>query len=243
MKPININCDLAEGYKYDSQIMPLISSCNIACGGHYGTERSIKKAIQQAQQHQVKIGAHPSFPDKENFGRKLMNLSSKELRLSLSAQLHHFRELCQDENADWHHIKFHGALYNHLAKNKNLAKLCFEVIEDLNREVVVFTLPESELLNFKSDKIKYWVEGFADRTYADDFSLTPRKFSNAMHDTSKAIFNQVLNLAEAKIISTSGKIKKQTIDTICLHSDSKLTLNHLEYLHEQLPKFGYEIER
>ncbi|QSS97277.1 LamB/YcsF family protein [Psychroflexus sp. ALD_RP9] len=243
MKHININCDLAEGYKYDSQIMPLISSCNIACGGHYGNDISIQNAIQQAQQHQVKIGAHPSFPDKENFGRKFMNLKPKELTHSLNLQLKNFKRICQNENADWHHIKFHGALYNQLAKDKHLAELCFEVIEDLNREVVVFTLPESELLNFKSDKVKYWIEGFADRTYTDDFSLTPRKFSNAMLHTSKEILHQTLSLAEAKIISTSGKIKQQTINTICLHSDSKLTLNHLEYLHEQLPKFDYEIER
>ena len=118
---IDINCDLGEGIDNEHLLMPYISSCNIACGGHFGNEQTIDKTIQLAIANQVKIGAHPSFPDKENFGRKIMEISDKELEKSLQSQLELFCNRLQKATAKLHHIKPHGALYNLIAINEQAA--------------------------------------------------------------------------------------------------------------------------
>ena len=129
MRPIDINCDLGEGIGNDAEIMPYINSCNIACGGHFGDLQTIKETILLAQKYAVKVGAHPSFPDKENFGRKLMTLSDNDLMDSISQQIKLFHQACNETGARMHHVKLHGALYNLAAKDSHIAELVIQAFK------------------------------------------------------------------------------------------------------------------
>ena len=126
---IDINCDLGEGFNNEHIIMPLISSCNISCGAHAGSLEIIDKVIQLALKHKVKIGAHPSFPDRENFGRKVLDISNCDLQKSLENQLAIFKERAQLQNANIHHVKPHGALYNLIAVNREKASVVIAAIQ------------------------------------------------------------------------------------------------------------------
>ncbi|MEX2350146.1 MAG: LamB/YcsF family protein, partial [Flavobacteriaceae bacterium] len=110
-KAIDINADLGEGCGFDNRIMPLISSCNIACGGHFGDEDSITEALQLAKKHKVKVGAHPSYPDRENFGRKILKISKEKLKDSLLTQLRLIQSICDKNEIELNHVILHGALY------------------------------------------------------------------------------------------------------------------------------------
>ena len=121
-RTIDINCDVGEGVGNEEALFPLISSCNIACGGHAGSKESIVFCLELAKKYNVKVGAHPSYPDKENFGRVSMNLSDDELILGIKQQMQLFMSLCSQMNVELHHIKPHGALYNDIAKDEHLAK-------------------------------------------------------------------------------------------------------------------------
>ena len=125
---IDINADLGEGSPYDAILMPLISSCSIACGGHFGNEKTMRAAVQLAKKHKVKIGAHPSFPDMENFGRKVLPMTANELSESVFHQLNSFLSVCESEEVFVHHIKLHGALYNYAAIDAPTADAVLEGI-------------------------------------------------------------------------------------------------------------------
>ena len=131
MKNIDINCDVGEGVGNEHLLMPFISSCNIACGGHFGDINSIDKTIQLAIENKVKIGAHPSFPDTENFGRKLMQISDNNFKMSIQNQLDLFSERLSLYDGKLHHVKPHGALYNAIAVDEKLAKLFVKTIKKL----------------------------------------------------------------------------------------------------------------
>ena len=135
---IDINCDVGEGIENEHLLMPHISSCNIACGGHFGDEISIDKTIQLAIKNNVLIGAHPSFPDKENFGRKVMNLSKEQLQKSIENQLELFQNRLNFVGQKLHHIKPHGALYNLIAVDKNVAKTFLKAIEKYRKEAFLY---------------------------------------------------------------------------------------------------------
>ena len=126
---IDINCDVGEGFDNEEQLFRYISSCNIACGAHAGSLEVIDKTIELAVKNKVKIGAHPSYPDKENFGRKVMPISDEELRLSISNQIDLMQERVGKQQQQLHHIKPHGALYNELAKNEKLATLFVSILK------------------------------------------------------------------------------------------------------------------
>ncbi|MFN2260943.1 MAG: LamB/YcsF family protein, partial [Psychroflexus sp.] len=153
MDSIDLNCDLAEGGDFDAQIMPLISSCNIACGGHFGDFESVLKAVQLAKESNTKIGAHPSYPDFENFGRKSIKMPLTELKSNLHKQINLVQKACDKVGVELHHIKPHGALYNDLKINKNIAEIVFEVAKEREKKLVVFSSPNSEILNFEDENI------------------------------------------------------------------------------------------
>ena len=134
---IDINCDVGEGVANEPLLMPFISSCNIACGGHFGNVETIDKTIQLAIKNKVLIGAHPSFPDKENFGRKFLDISHRELQKSLEKQLDICIERLSFYNQKLHHIKPHGALYNLIALNEKYAKTFINSIHTYSKDIFV----------------------------------------------------------------------------------------------------------
>ncbi len=217
---IDLNCDLGEGYE-DSAIMPYISSCNIACGGHTGDNESVKRAINLAIENEVAIGAHPSYPDEENFGRASIEIDAEELLSSLHEQVRLVHNTCRSVGASMHHIKPHGALYNDLANDPALAD---KIIASLSREfphAQLYLLAESKATEVALNlgvEVKH--EVFADRVYQNKTSLRSRIHSDAVMSDAKSILNQISHLLSNKVIDHSGNLHIIQANSLCLHSDT-----------------------
>lgn len=240
---IDINCDVGEGFENEHLIMPYISSCNIACGGHFGDKISMDKTIGLAIKHNVKIGAHPSFPDKANFGRRLMQISDDDLRNSIQNQLAVFLERLAIFDAKLHHIKPHGALYNAIAKDEDLAVLFIEITEKYLKDVFLYVPYQSKIeeIALRNDiKIKY--EAFADRNYNGDLTLISRNNPKALLVDEKEVLNHVLFMVKHQKVKTmSGVIKELKAETFCVHSDTKNALDIVKYLYQNLEKEGFKV--
>lgn len=231
---IDINCDLAEGGNQDADIMPHISSCNIACGGHFGNMSTVEKAVQLAKKNKVKIGAHPSYPDFENFGRQKINISSQKLKDSLKEQIQLVINSCNKNKVNLHHIKAHGALYNAMENDDKLCQIFFEVLQEIDQKLIVFVSPKSKLRVYKSSLIKYWIEGFGDRTYQDDLSLTSRSENDALLTKPEDVLNQILVQKRAYIVTQNNRKITHKFDTICLHSDTPNAFEIIKYISSNL---------
>jgi UPF0271 protein len=231
MKYIDFNCDVGEGVENEHLLMPYISCCSIACGGHFGDEKSIDETIQLAIENKVKIGAHPSFPDKENFGRKMMSISDDELHKSIIFQLDIFLERLHRKNAKLHHIKAHGALYHLIAKDKKAATVFVNAIKKYVEKAYLYVPYNSEIEKVAVENninIKY--EAFADRNYNNDLSLVSRTKSNAIISNPSEVYEHVLNMIQNDCVKTvSNSLIKIKADTFCIHGDNQ---NALEILQE-----------
>ncbi|AUC80289.1 lactam utilization protein LamB [Nonlabens sp. MB-3u-79] len=240
MKSIDINCDLGEGMATDKHIMSFISSCNIACGGHYGDEKSVRTALQLALSHGVKAGAHPSFEDKENFGRVFMDVSRSRFRESVTQQMHLFTQTAQQVGVELHHIKMHGALYHATAYREDFSDWLVEWMKDFYSETVLY-VPPGSLLEKKcvKNKIPYMREAFADRYYDTQGKLVARSMPNALITDYKVAAQQIAVLVkEQKVTSIEGVSNRLEADTICLHGDNLGLTTSLEYLVKELKTKG-----
>jgi len=235
-KYIDLNADLGEGMGNDARLMPYLSSCNIACGGHFGDEESVRNAIRLAKAQGVKIGAHPSFPDKINFGRTTIEITPDELRRSLIEQIGMFLEVAAYESVTVNHIKSHGALYNLAAEDKKTAELICSVINYFEHGLKIYAPRDSEMASAAvRSGIKVVYEAFADRVYNDDLSLVSRSKPNALIIEPRKVFEQVKHLAKSvKVITVNGIEKRLEADTFCLHGDSENAVEILRYLDRNL---------
>lgn len=244
MRKVQLNCDLGEGGKYDHKIMPLISSCNIACGGHFGDESSIAETIDLAKRHRVLIGAHPSYPDVQNFGRKSLNLNHEDLKESLTSQLKLFFDVLVQKNQSIHHIKPHGALYHDSAKNNDLAELFLEVVHQFTKDIVIYTAPNSILHEFSNSNYRIYSEVFADRAYDQNADLMSRTKPNAVLNDKKQVSEQVLNFVLHQKVKVQNKDWISiNFDTICFHSDSPNAVENLALVNQILHKHNIQIEK
>lgn len=232
---LDINSDLGEGGGFDSQLMKWINSCNIACGGHIGDENSMERAVEQALENEVKIGAHPAYPDKENFGRQSIQISAGDLRDSLDEQLQNFSAILNRKNAGLHHIKPHGALYNDLKTEASKAEILVGFLEKNYPENILYVPPESEVEKIAQNRINTWTEGFADRNYNGDLSLVSRQKENAVITDENAVLERMKLLQnEGKIKTISGNEISVNFDTICVHGDTENALNLVKQIAETL---------
>ena len=233
---IDINCDVGEGIAIEHLLMPYITSCNIACGGHFGDENSMDTTILLALKNNVLIGAHPSFPDTENFGRKWIKISDEELQKSIENQLDIFLERMKIQKAKLHHIKPHGALYNAIAVDENLANLFVNTILKYMDNVFLYVPYQSvieEVAKKNNIRIKY--EAFADRNYNDDLTLVNRSHANALITDKELVFQHVSKMVfEGKVNTISGDEKHIKSDTFCVHSDTENALEIVEYLSQKM---------
>jgi 5-oxoprolinase (ATP-hydrolysing) subunit A len=223
MASIDINCDMGEGMATDSLIMPYVTSANIACGYHAGGEAIIKQTIDLCLQHGVKIGAHPSFKDKENFGRKELPLSLDEIYALIIQQLVKIDLIAKQKGTKVHHVKPHGALYNLSAKDAAIAKTIATAVKDFDESLVLYGLSGSySIWEAKAIGLHTASEVFADRTYQDDGSLTPRSHQDALIQNVDEAVQQVMQMINEKTITTvSGKQIPIEAETVCIHGDSK----------------------
>ena len=235
---VDFNCDVGEGVNNEALLFPFISSCNVACGGHVGNEASMNETIQRAISHNVKVGAHPSYPDTKNFGRKVMDISASELRNSIREQLTTFQKISTKLGATVFHIKPHGALYNQMAKDADLAYLFLEVIKESGLPQRIYASFGSEIARLAEKRgVDVLYEAFADRNYLDDGSLVPRKLEDALISEPSQVLKHVLTMVKnGEVITLSGKRIKIKADTICVHGDTPTALEILQYLSSELPK-------
>lgn len=236
MNKIDINCDVGEGVGNEHDLMPYIQSCNIACGGHAGNEFLMKEVVALAIKHKVKIGAHPSYPDIENFGRRSIKISKNELSETILHQIDTLHKVVVDGGGRLNHIKAHGALYNDLAVNEALSIDFLNIIEAYKKELKLF-VPFGSVIAKVAVKNGFTVvyEAFADRNYNDDLSLVSRKDKNAVITDPRIMLEHVLEVKNNGSITTiSGKQMPIKANTFCLHSDTENIIESIKYLVQNL---------
>ena len=234
---IDINCDVGEGVGNEEQLIPLISSCNIACGSHAGDSQTARTVIRLAKTNGVKIGAHPSYPDRENFGRRSMDISSADLIKSLQEQLQFFVEILDEEKAELNHIKAHGALYNDLAKNEPLARTFIEAVLPFLAKAGIYAPYGSKLAQVAEENdINVIYEAFADRSYNEDLSLVSRSLPDALISDPTQALEQIRSIAvNNEVTSLNGRKVPLKAETFCIHGDTPAALQILMYLVRELP--------
>lgn len=241
---IDLNADVGEGVGNEAALIPYLSSCNIACGGHAGDLETMSKVAKLAKAYGVKIGAHPSFPDKVNFGRMEMMLSAADLYRSLKTQIITLQNVLYFENMQLHHIKPHGALYNLAAKEEKTARVIIEVIKSIAVPIKLYAPYKSIIAEIaKSEAVEVTFEGFADRNYNDDLSLVSRRDERALLIKKEYILQHVLTMVKHKRIKTiSGVEVLIKATTFCVHGDTKNAIEILKFLNQELPKNGIKIQ-
>jgi UPF0271 protein len=235
---IDINADVGEGIGNESMIIPYLSSCNIACGGHAGNLAEMTHVVKLAKKHNVKVGAHPSFPDKENFGRVVIDISAADLFSSLRQQIEDLQQVLQKENAQLHHLKPHGALYNLAAKDEKIAKVILEVLKSIAMPVKLYAPYKSVMAELAlKENVEVTFEAFADRNYNEDLSLVSRKNTDALLTNKVEILEHVLCMVKhEKVRAINGVEVLLKASTFCVHGDTENALEILKYLNEELPK-------
>ena len=226
MKRIDLNCDMGESFGAwrmgdDAGIMPLITSANIACGYHAGDPGTIRKTVQLAVEHGVAIGAHPGFPDLQGFGRRAMKVTPQELYDMIVYQCGAVAAFAHAAGAKLHHVKCHGMLYNVSAMDEALSDAIARAVRDLGGGVKLYALSNSKMMDAgKRHGLETLGEVFADRSYQDDGTLTPRGTPGAMIEEEARSVEQALRMVEeGVVVSQSGKRVPVAAGTLCLHGD------------------------
>jgi len=245
---IDLNCDVGESFgRYtlgsDAELMPLISSANIACGFHAGDPVVMRKTVQLAVAHGVGIGAHPGFPDLVGFGRRNLSLSSEELRNTMIYQIGALMGFARVFGITLQHVKLHGAMYNLAANDENMGAIIVDALLEIDERLILFGLVGSTLLKIaRAAGLKAAREAFADRAYTEDSSLVSRQVPGAVITDSAHIAERVLKMAtEKKVTTITGTEIDLEPDTICVHGDTSGAVEHLKHITAALNREGIEI--
>ena len=234
---------MGEGIGNEAQIMPYISSANIACGFHAGNLDTLKKTIERALEHNVAVGAHPGYPDRENFGRISQMLSLLEMAELIAEQIYVFEKVAIPLGAKMHHVKLHGALYNDCAKDAALSKIFIQTIQAIDSDIIIYGLSGSKTIQ-EAKKLgqPFANEVFADRTYQLDGHLTPRYLEHAMiHEVEEAC-KQVLKIVQKYQVNTiQGNPIEIEADTICIHGDGENAVEFAKAIYRSLKNNQIEI--
>ncbi|WP_298902150.1 5-oxoprolinase subunit PxpA [uncultured Psychroserpens sp.] len=243
MIEIDINCDLGEGVGNEAFLMPFISSCNIACGGHAGNKMTMSIVADLAEKYNVKIGAHPSFPDKENFGRKLLNMSPEALYDTVYTQIMSLKTILGNKGLNLHHVKPHGALYNAAVVDKSVARTIIKAVNDIDSGLVLYAPYHSLSAEIaKQEGLQVMYEAFVDRNYNEDLTLVSRQQKTALIDDADHMFEHMCHMIlNGKIMTVTGVEIEVKADTFCIHGDHKNVLNNLEHLVGKLKENNIEI--
>ena len=215
---MQINCDLGEGIGNDTELMPYIDEANIACGFHAGDAFTMRETVALCIRYKVKIGVHPSYLDRENFGRKEIELSPEEIYLLVKKQVETLKNITEQAGTKLNHVKPHGALYNTSAKNEAVAQAIAKAVKDVDPSLILFGLKNSHsIAAAKNIGLITAEEAFADRRYESDGSLTPRSQPGACFTVIQDVLDQV---------------KKIKADTWCIHGDGPYAVDFAKALHE-----------
>ena len=245
---ININCDLGEKSKFhsienDPELLNIVNSANIACGYHAGDKATMEMIIKISKNNGVSIGAHPSFNDPENFGRKRINLSSSEIKKLIIVQYEVLQNIAQQHNDKVTHIKPHGALNNMACEDFELATTLANAINEINKDII-YLVPTGSKMEAAAKKLnmKIACEIFADRNYEDDGNLISRSKSNAIITDSEIAKKHVIEMIKNQSLNClSGKKIPCNIDSVCIHGDNKSSLNTAKIIKKNLHDNGLDL--
>ncbi|MFZ7233539.1 5-oxoprolinase subunit PxpA [Avibacterium avium] len=244
MKHVDLNVDLAEGCGNDQRLLQLVTSANVACGLHAGDFNEMRKAIRWAKENQVQVGAHPSFPDRENFGRTNMQLPDEELKACLLYQLGAIKALCEAEGVPLAYVKPHGALYNQAVKDEALASLIAQTLKIFDPKLKLMGLSGSLMLQVAEQQgLGVISEVFADRHYLADGSLVPRTRPDAMVENDDEAISQVLQMVlQGTVPSVDGVEVPIKADSICLHGDGEHAISFAEKIRQALTEHNIQLK-
>jgi UPF0271 protein len=233
---IDLNCDLGEGLDNDALLMPLISSANISCGYHAGDLEIMKRTVELAMQHNVAIGAHPGFNDKNHFGRIEIPITLPQLFDLMTDQIYLLKKITETFGTKIHHIKPHGALYNMAARDYRMARTIVAAIKSVDSKLILYGLFGSHLISEATAlNLKNACETFADRSYQWDGSLTPRSLPGAVIESTELSLSQVLQMVLQGTVTTNlGEMIPIKAETICIHGDGKNAVIFAEQIRKKL---------
>jgi len=229
---IDINCDMGENIGNDEVVMPYITSANIACGFHAGDSRTMRETVRLAKKYGVNVGAHPSWPDLQGFGRQEMMLPSEEVESLILYQMGALATIAKAEGVEMSHIKPHGALYNQAAKNRDLANAIARAVKSFSGDLVLVGLAGSNLIEAGIEAgLKVANEGFPDRNYNPDGTLVSRKEPHAIIESPEEIAKHALDLIQNGILFGDKSVK---VDTLCLHGDHPRVVENAKLIRAML---------
>jgi UPF0271 protein len=224
---IDLNCDMGESFGpwkmgADEQVMPHITSANVACGAHAGDPSVMRRTVRLARAANVAVGAHPGYADLQGFGRREMQADPAEIEDSLIAQIGAVAAMARAEGVALQHVKAHGALYNQAVRDRRLAAAVARAIRACDPSLVMFGLPNSALLEAgRAEGLRVAAEGFADRSYEPDGSLTPRSRPGAViHDVDAVVARAVRMVRDGEVLTADGRAIALQVQTICVHGDT-----------------------
>ena len=240
---VDLNADLGEGAGHDDKLFELISSANIATGFHAGDSDTMHAAVCEAKEHGIAVGAHPSFFDRENFGRKELNVAYQEVFDAVAYQLGIFQAIASALDVRPNHVKPHGALYNMAVRDANLGDAIARAIESVDSKLILFAPDKSELARTgEAHGLQIAREIFADRNYLNDGWLVPRTRPDALlHDPKQAAARVLRMLREGKVRSVEGSDVDVRGETICVHGDTPGAVEFARELRTQLESEGVRI--
>ena len=243
MMSIDMNADLGEGGPYDAELLQIVSSCNIACGGHAGDAASMRATVAAASANSVAIGAHPSYPDREGFGRRSHFFDGQDLLGALVEQITSLRDITAEEGETLTHVKPHGELYNDAVTDRTLADIVAGATKESVPEAALVASPGSELEEAAHRQgIRFVAEAFIDRAYLDDGQLVPRSEAGAVHDSIETIAAQAISLAVDQVVEThSGAIIGVVAETLCIHGDTPGAADAAHAVRDALEQQGVDV--
>jgi UPF0271 protein len=236
---IDLNCDMGENIGNDAEIMPYITSANIACGFHAGDEMSMWNTVRLAKQYGVAVGAHPGWKDLTGFGRQEMSLSYDEVETLVLYQIGALYAIAKAESVDLHHVKPHGALYNQAARDKLLASAIAHAVKRFSADLILVGLAGFNLIEAGVEAgLRVASEGFPDRNYNPDGTLVSRKQADAIVESPEEVAKHAVKLAQDGIDFDGQRVH---VDTLCLHGDHPYAARNARLVHEVLEKIGIEV--
>ena len=248
MTRIDLNSDMGEsdnpeGLAIEAEMMPLITSVNIACGGHAGTPELMRRTALRAAQCGVAIGGHPGFRDREHFGRTEHTASSEEIQNLVMSQINTLAMVLAQDRLTLSHVKPHGALYNMAAKDATIAKAIVRAVQAVNRLLVLYALAGSELASAAHEAgLAVAHEGFVDRAYRADGSLVPRSERGALLQTEADVRRQLHQLITGKVTSVEGSSVQIQADSLCIHADTPHAVAFARMIRYEIQCAGIRIE-
>jgi 5-oxoprolinase (ATP-hydrolysing) subunit A len=235
---IDLNCDMGENIGNDADIMPYITSANIACGFHAGDETTMRATVRLAKRYGVAVGAHPGWKDREGFGRNEMSLPPEEVEALVFEQVRALMAIAHDEGVELRHVKPHGALYNQAARNRELADAIARAVKRVSEGLFLVGLAGSSLVEAGVEVgLRVANEGFPDRSYNPDGMLVSRREPHALLESPREVASHAVELAKQGIAFSGRRVR---VETLCLHGDHPHAAENARAVHDALREYGIE---